>query len=346
MHFPLEPHRVLGQSMRPTFNGACESDRDTNYDPTWVLVQVYNPNAAREKRRSFKEGWLGTYNRGDIVVYHTPHDPDKISVKRVVGVPGDTVVPLDGYDGGQDPVTIQYYQLWVEGDVNDRKKSMDSNHFGPISEALVKGKVIAAWSPWWNLLGAWRPKRKEETWPAKKQGRVAEGAVYEASVNPDKLAYLELFGAEKGEAFLRKLRQTPDNMKELFEKDDAFKKTMSYLRERGKKVAKENDDAELRERAQTIVNEIEWTFGIDALNKYKKRIRTERWTPQEDFEDGQELAAVTVHTEDVKHENELDSQREARDRPAQAALKKMVKQTRQLAELKEKEMKEREEREV
>lgn len=333
--------------MYPTFNADCRSDRDANYDPTWVLVQLYNPNLAREKRRSFKEGWLGTYNRGDIIVYHTPHDPNKISVKRVVGVPGDTVEPLNGYDGGQDPVTIQYYQLWVEGDVNDRKKSRDSNHFGPISEALVKGKVIAMWSPWWNIFGARRPDRKQDDWPAKKQGRVAEGAVYEASVNPDKLTYLELFKAEKGEAFLRKIRQTPDTMKELFGKDDGFKRTMTYLRDRGMKVAKDNSDPEMRERAQTIVNEIEQTFGASDLDNFKKkRSRTERWTPQADSDDDHELAAVSLHSQDVTHENELDAQREARERPAQAALKQMVKQTRQLAELKQKEMEERQREDI
>lgn len=333
--------------MRPTFNGECKSDRDIDYDPTWVLVQLYNPNLAREKRRSFKEGWLGTYNRGDIVVYQTPHDPNKISVKRVVGVPGDTVVPLEGYDGGQDPVTIQYYQLWVEGDINDRKKSRDSNHFGPISEALVKGKVIASWSPWWNVFGARRPNRKQDQWPAQKQGRVAEGAVFEASVNPDNLGYLDLFKAEKGEAFLRKIRQAPDNMKELFGKNDEFKRTISYLREHGVKVAKGNSDPEMRERAQTMVNEIEQTFGVDALESLRRqRQRTERWAPQTDPEGDQELPAMSLHTEDVMHTNELDTQREARERPAQAALKEMIKQTRQLAELKEKEMQDRQREEV
>lgn len=347
MHFPLKPFRVVGPSMYPTFNPECKSDRDIDYDPTWVLVQVYNPNAAREKRRGFKEGWLGTYNRGDIIVYKTPHDPDKISVKRIVGVPGDTVVPFEGYDGGPDPVTIQYYQLWVEGDVNDKKKSIDSNQFGPISEALVVGRVIAAWSPWWNIFGARRPSRKQDEWPAKKQGRVAEGAVYEASVNPDKLSYLELFGPEKGNAFLRKIRQAPDNMKELWGKDDGFKKTITYVRDRGMKVAEDSNDSELRERAETIVKEIEHTFGVDALESFrKKRSRTERWKPPTDSDEPEELPAALLYSENVTHENERDIQKEARERPAQAALKQMVKQTRQLAELRQKEMEDKQRREA
>lgn len=339
MHVPLEPRRVTGPSMKPTINPDCDSEHDANYSPTWVLVQLYNPNLSREKRRGFKEGWLGTYNRGDLILYTTPHNPERVAMKRVVGVPGDTVVPLAGYDGGQDPVTVQYYQLWVEGDVNDRKKSIDSNYFGPISEALVRGKVIAMWSPWWNIFGARRPNRKTDDWPAKRQKRVAEGAVYEASVNPDKLSYIELFKAEKGEAFLRKLRQTPDYMRELFEKDDRFKRTVAYYRDHGVKVAEDNDDAEIRDRAHTIVQEIEQTFGtevLDAAKNQKLSTRRERWRPQEESVDDQ-VETTPAYTEAVTHEDQHAVAREARERPAQAALKEMIEQTRQIKELKEKE---------
>lgn len=349
MHFPLEPRRVTGPSMNPTINPECNSDEDVNYSPTWVLVQLYNPNLSREKRRGFKEGFIGTYNRGDLVLFNTPHDPEKTAVKRVVGVPGDTVQPMKGYDGGLDPVTVQYYQMWVEGDVNDRKKSIDSNYFGPISEALVRGKIIAMWSPWWNIFGARRPNRTTDDWPAKRQKRVAEGAVYEASVNPDKLSYISLFKAERGDAFLRKLRQTPDYMRELFEKDDNFKRTVKYYRDRGLKVAEDHEDPEIRDRASTILYELEQTFGAEVLEdlKNKKLLkRGERWRPQEESADDLEMQPAPKYSEAITHENKHATEREARERPAKAAMKEMIKQTRQMAELKEKEMEERKSREI
>ena len=32
-----------------------------------------------------------TVNRGDVVVFHYPRDPEKSYIKRVIGLPGDTI---------------------------------------------------------------------------------------------------------------------------------------------------------------------------------------------------------------------------------------------------------------
>ncbi len=40
--------------------------------------------------------FLNTPDRGDIVVFRPPNDPKKYYVKRVIGLPGDTVIIRDG----------------------------------------------------------------------------------------------------------------------------------------------------------------------------------------------------------------------------------------------------------
>ncbi len=40
--------------------------------------------------------YIGTPQRGNIVVFRPPNDPSKYYVKRVIGLPGDTVVIRDG----------------------------------------------------------------------------------------------------------------------------------------------------------------------------------------------------------------------------------------------------------
>lgn len=111
-------------------------------------------------------------HRGDIIVFRTPPDDRsnpaiKDLVKRVVGLPGDTVSSAHGklYINGK-PLSEPYLpkgtvtngvpktkippgELWVMGD--NRQNSEDSRYFGPISEKLIVGRVFLRYWPLSNF---------------------------------------------------------------------------------------------------------------------------------------------------------------------------------------------------
>ncbi|KAF2136763.1 uncharacterized protein K452DRAFT_236911 [Aplosporella prunicola CBS 121167] len=79
------------------------------------------------------------FRRGDIVSFHAPHRPDQLSVKRVVGMPGDTVLVRAKRWQGSRRVTLPYNHVWVEGD--NWRNTVDSNDFGPLPIGLINGKA-------------------------------------------------------------------------------------------------------------------------------------------------------------------------------------------------------------
>jgi signal peptidase I len=102
----------------------------------------------------------GAPQRGDIVVFHFPLDPDRRFIKRVIGLPGEHVVVGDGqvtvdgvrldepyiaasprYSGEWE---IQPGQLFVLGD--NRNNSSDSQTWGPVPLDQLIGK---AWLVYW-----------------------------------------------------------------------------------------------------------------------------------------------------------------------------------------------------
>jgi inner membrane protease subunit 2 len=61
-------------------------------------------------------------------------------------------------------VTVPVYHVWVEGDNRDPSKTLDSHHYGPVSMALIEGKVTHIVWPrksfgaiqWWQFKGMTR----------------------------------------------------------------------------------------------------------------------------------------------------------------------------------------------
>lgn len=112
---------------------------------------------------------LGSPGRGDIVIFHYPPNPDiEPYIKRVVGLPGETVrvhagrvyindVPLNEPYVAADPNyegtwAVPQDALFVLGD--NRNKSSDSHSWGmvPLDNVIGKAEVVY-WPPSeWKLL--------------------------------------------------------------------------------------------------------------------------------------------------------------------------------------------------
>ncbi|OBA20909.1 LexA/Signal peptidase [Metschnikowia bicuspidata var. bicuspidata NRRL YB-4993] len=127
----LLPCQVSGFSMAPTFNPGTES---TAKDV--VLIRKYNLK------------WPTSLERGDVVMFRSPEDPEKLVTKRVVGLQGDVIIPRDSLYPKKQALVPRNH-LWVEGD--NAFHLVDSNKFGPISQGLVVGKVMGIV---WPLLRA------------------------------------------------------------------------------------------------------------------------------------------------------------------------------------------------
>jgi signal peptidase I len=100
-------------------------------------------------------------HRGDIIVFKGPEQAEgqvKDLIKRVIGLPGDTVEAHDGqlYVNGQplkepylgpgittgplEPQHVPPHHYWVMGD--NRGNSKDSRFFGAIDQSLIIGRAF------------------------------------------------------------------------------------------------------------------------------------------------------------------------------------------------------------
>ena len=107
---------------------------------------------------------LEPVNRGDVVVFRYPFDQAKSYIKRVIGLPGETVRLVSGevFINGQklrEPYIVEEYrdrqshapivippdQYYVLGD--HRNSSNDSRVWGPVPKQYVYGKAVFVYWP-------------------------------------------------------------------------------------------------------------------------------------------------------------------------------------------------------
>jgi signal peptidase I len=138
--FLYQPVRVEGTSMLPRLG---DDDR------LFINKFVYH---------------IAAVERGDVVVFHYPRDPEKSYIKRVIAVPGDRlwidrgVVWLNGKQLSEKYIpevyrdTRSYAEFIVPEDCyfvmgDHRSISSDSREFGPVERSLIYGKAVFVYWP-------------------------------------------------------------------------------------------------------------------------------------------------------------------------------------------------------
>ena len=140
-YFLIQPFYVKGASMEPSF-----------FDHEYLVIDELSYRISNPQR-------------GDIVVFRYPLDPKQFFIKRVIGLPGETVevneegikiynnehpngmlLSESGYLGqGVQPsttretITLKNDEYFVMGD--NRSASLDSRIFGPIKRTDIVGRV-------------------------------------------------------------------------------------------------------------------------------------------------------------------------------------------------------------
>lgn len=143
--FLVQPHQVKGASMDPTF-----------HDGQYILTD----------KVSYR---LHQPERGDVVVFKAPMNPDFDYIKRVIGLPGDKIIIQEGqvvvngqpledtyiesdtvllpgqYMREGEEVTVGTDEFFVLGD--NRSHSADSRQWGMVPKKDIVGRVFFRYWP-------------------------------------------------------------------------------------------------------------------------------------------------------------------------------------------------------
>lgn len=145
--FIAQPFVVSGNSMFPTFHNG-----------EYLIVNELAK-------------YQGVYERGDVVILRYPNDPSKYFIKRVIGLPGETVTIRDGVVSitsstrttplvldepyvknkklDSSSRTLDNEEYFVMGD--NRAQSSDSRVWGPVPARLMDGKALLRLFPFTQI---------------------------------------------------------------------------------------------------------------------------------------------------------------------------------------------------
>ena len=140
--FIAQPFMVSGSSMEPTFH--------TN---EYLIVD----------QLSYE---LGNPQRGDVVIFRYPINPSRFFIKRIIGLPGETIrisgkkieikKPNENFFTLEEPyitftsenyleMTLKNDEYFVMGD--NRSASLDSRIWGPLNQSFILGKAFVRLYP-------------------------------------------------------------------------------------------------------------------------------------------------------------------------------------------------------
>ena len=123
-------------------------------DGTSMLDTLHENNSMGVSRLHYR---LNEPQRGEIITCNYPEDGNKLFVKRIIGLPGETIEIRDGTvyidgepiaetyltrvdDQSMDPITLAKDEIFVMGD--NRPVSRDSRAVGPLTLDEIYGRVL------------------------------------------------------------------------------------------------------------------------------------------------------------------------------------------------------------
>lgn len=142
-YFIIQPFYVKGASMEPTF-----------HDHEYLIIDEISYRFSDPER-------------GDIIVFRYPQNPQEYFIKRIIALPGETIEMIDGdififnrenpegfklvesaylsdtiktYSIEDEATTLKENEFFVLGD--NRYASKDSRTFGPLNRSFITGRVL------------------------------------------------------------------------------------------------------------------------------------------------------------------------------------------------------------